>query len=434
MLDSYFLIFRAVVSLAFGLATIILFLGGKLKNIDKIVVGLFFVFLLVLQIFCWQQYGLKQTLEMYPVITHLPITIFLIIYFKSSWLISISSVLTGYLCCQIPRWVGSLAFDITGIQITNHIGYFIAISIVYIVLKRYVYTSVRQVMRQSKQSCMIFTSVPLLYYIFDYFTTRQTNLTYSGTSAIGLFTPSMICTIYMLFVIVYNYETQKQTHTKLEKDIIVTQLQHAQLELDTMRQMHDNTVIYRHDMRHHLSLIGSYAKEGDIQKITDYLAITEEDIDAMTPVHYCQNETVNLILSNFDQRAKKLNVLLQTKVNLPDELLINDVELCTLLSNALENAITAASKMEGSLRKVSFKAIVRDRKLVISTENAFCGIIEMEGDLPKSTKSDNHGYGIKSMAAIVDRYGGLYSVEAENGKFILQLLLPLKGEKILHSN
>lgn len=194
-----------------------------------------------------------------------------------------------------------------------------------------------------------------------------------------------------------------------------------------MRRMQNNTVIYRHDMRHHLSLIGGFVADGDLTKIKEYLATTESAIDALTPIRYCENETVNLIISSFESKAKKIQVSLHTDVKLPDELEMNDTELCSLISNALENAILAASQVEEEkLRKVYFHAIINDDRLVISTENAYVGRIEMEGELPKSNKKEaGHGFGIKSMVDIVERHGGLYSFETEGGVFILRLMLPL---------
>lgn len=208
---------------------------------------------------------------------------------------------------------------------------------------------------------------------------------------------------------------------------MASQLLQSQLELDNMRQLQSNTIIYRHDMRHHLALIGGYAADGDLQKIKEYLASTEADIDALTPIRYCENETVNLILSNFVARAKRMKVTLNTDVQLPEELGVNDTELCALLSNALENALTAASQLEDEkLRKVFFRAIVNGDKLVISTENAYTGELQIEGEIPKSKRKEaGHGFGIKSMISIVERHGGLYSIETEGGIFILQLMLPL---------
>lgn len=211
--------------------------------------------------------------------------------------------------------------------------------------------------------------------------------------------------------------------------MLAAQFKNAQIELNALRQMQNNTVIYRHDMRHHLSLIGSFAADGDLEKIKEYLSSTEAAIDAMTPVKYCENETVNLILSSFVNKAKKANVNLHTNVKLSENLKINDTELCSLLSNALENAITAAGILEEEgLRKVYFHTVINDDKLVISTENAYVGEIEMDGDLPKSSKKEaGHGFGIRSMIDIVERHGGLYSFETEGGIFILRLMLPLSN-------
>lgn len=78
------------------------------------------------------------------------------------------------------------------------------------------------------------------------------------------------------------------------------------------------------------------------------------------------------------------------------------------------------------LRKVYFHAVVNGGKLLISTENAYAGNLEMDGELPVSNKKEaGHGFGIKSMIDIVDRHKGLYSIETEGGVFILQLMLPL---------
>lgn len=426
MINNIFLLFRSSTALIFGTAVSILFAGVQNSRTSKLATAIFYTAILFIQILSWQMWGLQTTMQLYPFITHLPSMLFLSLYFKRPWSISISSVLTAYLCCQIPRWMGSVVTAVLSSRLADHIGYFAAVCVVYYLLKRYIADSVRQLMERSTRSCLLFGAVPLLYYLFDYATTVYTNLLYSGAREAVQFAPSVICTFYLLFVLQYYNESHKQEVAQRERDIFASQLHQAQIELDTMRQMQQGTAIYRHDMRHHLSLIGGFAADGDLQKITDYLAITEADIDALTPIRYCENETVNLILSNFDTRAKKERVTLQVDVKLPEELCMNDTELCSLLSNALENAITAAAQIEDEkLRKVYIQAIINDEKLVISTENAYVGKIETEGELPKSnSKEAGHGFGIKSIVSIVERHGGLYSFETEGGVFILRLMLP----------
>lgn len=305
MIYSIFLILRSFIVLVFGMAVSLLFAGVQARRSGKLVNAIFFTLVLTIQIILWQMFGLQTTMQLYPFITHIPVILFLSLYCKRPWLISISSVLTAYLCCQIPRWIGSVVAAVSGSRIADHIGYLIAMCVLYYFLKRYVASSVIQLMERSTRSCLLFGAVPLMYYLFDYATTFYTDLLYSGAPLVVQFTPSMICTFYLVFVLLYYKESQKQADAKRERDIFASQLLQAQVELDTMRQMQHNTVIYRHDMRHHLSLIRSFAAEGDLQKIGEYLASTEADIDALTPVRYCENETVNLILSHFDARAKK---------------------------------------------------------------------------------------------------------------------------------
>lgn len=427
MIDTIIVLFRSGIVLVFGVAVSNLFAGVKRTRAGELAIIVFYVFILLIQVLCWQMLGLQITMKLYPFITHLPSIAFLTLYFKRPWHISISSVLTAYLCCQIPKWIGSTAMAIFGNRFADHIAYFVAMCVVYYFLNKYVVGSVRQLIERSKRSCLLFGAVPLLYYLFDYATTIYTNLLYSGVRAAVQFTPSVICTFYLVFVLLYYNESQKQTKAQRERDILASQFQHARIELDAMRRMQNNTVIYRHDMRHHLSLIGGFVADGDLTKIKEYLATTESAIDALTPIRYCENETVNLIISSFESKAKKIQVSLHTDVKLPDELEMNDTELCSLISNALENAILAASQVEEEkLRKVYFHAIINDDRLVISTENAYVGRIEMEGELPKSNKKEaGHGFGIKSMVDIVERHGGLYSFETEGGVFILRLMLPL---------
>jgi len=64
-------------------------------------------------------------------------------------------------------------------------------------------------------------------------------------------------------------------------------------------------------------------------------------MDTITPTCFCENETVNLILSAFATKAKQGSTMLTVDAKLPDLLPFSDTELCSLLSNALENAIQA---------------------------------------------------------------------------------------------
>ena len=152
----------------------------------------------------------------------------------------------------------------------------------------------------------------------------------------------------------------------------------------------------------------------------------QSDIDAITPVRFCENETVNLILSAFSTRAEQKGVLLTVDAKLPATISFSDTEFCSLLSNSLDNAIAAAAACIDLRRKtVTFMAMVHKNKLLISTDNPYSGEIKMKDGLPQSP-FEGHGYGTRSILAIAEERGGQAIFNVEGGVFNLKIMIPLQ--------
>ena len=238
--------------------------------------------------------------------------------------------------------------------------------------------------------------------------------------------PSTVSIFYFVFIIIYYAETQKQANAQRERDMLAAQLQLAKTEFTTFRQLQEYTAVYRHDMRHHFTFLQGLASAGSIEGIKEYLKTAQSDIDAITPVRFCENETANLIISAFSARASQESVLLSVEVKLPATIPLRDTEFCSLLSNSLENAITAAAACPDSWhRTVTVKVLVHKNKLLISTDNFYLGEIRMKDGLPHSP-FENHGYGTRSIVAIANVHGGQAIFNAEGGLFNLKIMLPLE--------
>ena len=413
-------------SLLFGVAITVVFAGVERTRKNKIVAGLACVILLFVQSACWWFFGIDMTSKLYPLIIHVPMIFLLSLYFKRRWLISTVSVVSAYLCCQAPRWIGFLAGAAFDSKLTDHIFYIFAVFLAYYFLKRYVAGSVRQLMEKSNSSCLLLGAVPLFYYIFDYTTTIYTDILYRGSKWAVQFMPSTVSIFYFVFIIIYYAETQKQASAQRERDMLAAQLQHARTEFTTLRQLQEYTAVYRHDMRHHFTFLQGLASAGNIEGIKEYLKTAQYDIDSITPVRFCENETANLILSAFSARAAQEGVLLSVDAKLPATIPLSDTEFCSLLSNSLENAINAAAACPDSWhRTVSVKVLVHKNKLLISTNNSYLGEIRMKDGLPQSS-FESHGYGTRSIVAIAEAHGGQAIFNAEAGIFNLKIMLPLE--------
>ena len=426
MIETVIGLMRFASSLLFGVAVSVLFAGIERTRKNHIAVGCSCIILLIVQSACWWFFGIDMTSKLYPFIIHLPLILFFSLYLKRPWLISTVGAISAYLCCQAPRWVGFLAGAAFDSRLADHIFYIAAVFLAYYFLKKYVAGSVRQLMEKSNKSCALLGAVPFFYYIFDYVTTIYTDILYRGAKWAVQFMPSTISIFYFVFIIIYYAETQKQARAQKERDMLAAQLQLAKTEFTTLRQLQECTTVYRHDMRHHFTFLHSLAAEGNIEKIKDYLSAAEQDMDAITPVRFCENETVNLILSSFAAKAKQLGITMAVDAKLPSLISLSDTELCSLLSNGLENAITAASERPDFIdRSVAVKITIHKGKLLISVENPYAGKLIMKDGVPLSAQ-EGHGYGTRSIVSIAEGHGGQAIFNAESGVFTLKIMLPLE--------
>jgi sensor histidine kinase regulating citrate/malate metabolism len=235
---------------------------------------------------------------------------------------------------------------------------------------------------------------------------------------------------YFIFINFHYNEIQRRSNAEKESMLLSVQIKQAKKDLNEFWEQQEKTAIYRHDMRHHLNLIAGFLAEGDTSKSMEYINRVQSNIMEVTPIRYCENNTVNLILSYYACKAETCNITLTIDAQIRQDLSIVETELCALLSNGLENAFNACTQVEDErARTVQFKCKVQKEKLVIYIENSFTGIVIEENGLPKSTQPD-HGYGIKSMVMIIDKYSGCYSYTAEDGIFKLSIVLPLMKEHI----
>ena len=292
-------------------------------------------------------------------------------YVKRPWLIALTSMFVSFLCCQPP--VG-LVLSPAKFQAVFPwtISVILPAILMYYILQKYVVESARHLMERSVKACLLFGAMPAIFYLFDYFSSVYTNFLYSGTRAAVQFMPFVTSAFYFVFVLFYYAETQKQVNIQREKDILDMQLRQAQTEFASLRQLQQTAAAYRHDMRHHLVLLQGLASQGLTEEIKEYLRIAQSDMDDITPLRFCENETVNLILSAFASKAKQSGILLTVEAKLPGSLRLSDTELCSLLSNALENAIHACKDIvDNNQRHIQLSVYTKNNKLCIDIRNRY---------------------------------------------------------------
>lgn len=104
-------------------------------------------------------------------------------------------------------------------------------------------------------------------------------------------------------------------------------------------------------------------------------------------------------------------------------------EIYSLFGNALDNAINAIGGLEKEKRIISVSERVRSGFNVIHIENYFDGDVQFNDGLPATQKDKNyHGFGMKSMKFIAEKYGGTINAFTTGDVFVLEILLPVDGK------
>lgn len=108
---------------------------------------------------------------------------------------------------------------------------------------------------------------------------------------------------------------------------------------------------------------------------------------------------------------------------------IDMIDLYTMLSNALDNAIECVSVYRDTEKRIVNVAVLeRGNMLHLFVDNYFEGELEMKGGYPITNKNDKdyHGYGVKSMHLLAKKYDGDIRISVQNHTFSLQIMLPFE--------
>lgn len=428
MVDLLVLVNSALV-FAYGFFLTLSFAGGCTTQKDRRTIALLCTSVFAVQILCWKLLGFTTTRKLYPLISHLPITLTLVFALKKPLGVTIASVLTGYFCCQLPRWVATIFFLLFGTVTAYQISYSLIIFPIFYLLNRYFTVAAYKAMSYSKKSLLLFGGLPMFYYLFDYITRIYTSILYDDIRMISEFLPTIMSLFYVLFITVYHNEVQQHNKTELQNSMLIMQFEQAKNDIYVLGQMQEQTAVYRHDMRHHFTMINAYLEIGDTQKATGYIKSAKDDIEHITPKRYCENTAINLVLSAFSNKGLIHGVALSIEANIPDVLPISETALCTIFSNGLENAIFATSQITDKTQKtVRVNCQLHKGNLLIYIKNPYKGEIIFLDNIPKSDQP-GHGIGVKSIKMIADMHGGFCSFEAKDGIFTLRVVLPLEDKR-----
>lgn len=170
-------------------------------------------------------------------------------------------------------------------------------------------------------------------------------------------------------------------------------------------------------------------KSGRKGEALDYMSTLEKQIIEIQKRCYSTgNVVIDAVLNDCIPKIEK-DVQIQVNGKCPDKISVNQVELCIIFSNLMNNAVEALYRQQGGKRFLNIHICAQDQQLTIEIRNS-CEdrIVVQSGVLPKTRKKDSsqHGIGLRNVEQAVEKCGGIFQWNVMEQEFLAFVILPLK--------
>ena len=179
----------------------------------------------------------------------------------------------------------------------------------------------------------------------------------------------------------------------------------------------------RHDIKNHLLYVRGIIERNETEKAEEYIEKMEEELGSNEKYMVTGNRTVDYVLAS--KLSENRDITLVCTGVFPKVEVIDELDLAVLFGNLLDNAIEAVTKEEDKLIEIRL-SIYNDYCNILFSNHISESVLKNNPSLSTTKGTDiEHGFGLKSVRAIVERYSGIFEAYEENSKFNVQISLPI---------
>ena len=201
-------------------------------------------------------------------------------------------------------------------------------------------------------------------------------------------------------------------------DILKEQLAEQTKYIDEIRSV-------KHDMQAHMFALYHYIVKNEYDKTKEYITkIMSIPILNNRATIDVGHDLVNTILSLRLRRSMAM-IELETMGLIPEKMVMDDADLCVLFSNLISNSVEACEKLTYTDKIISIEIYQEQKNLIIIMKNPIEWELNPEILGKTTTKEDKnaHGYGIRNIQSIVDKYEGELSYQVDGGLVLVKITL-----------
>ncbi len=217
-----------------------------------------------------------------------------------------------------------------------------------------------------------------------------------------------------LFCILFSYKKLQQSFRFSTEISLMEQQEHSLNQyVEEAKARYDETKSFRHDIRNHIAVVKKLLKNGKLEEAITYVEDLDDMAEKMSFPCSTNNPVVDILVGNKLGIAKSMGIDVDCSLPLPYPCGIRDIDICIVLSNALDNAIHAVKNLGTGIEKyIRVSGRIQGDFLMMEIQNSFHG---------KSVFKK--GTGLSNVKKVAEKYGGAMSIETQEHVFVLHVLL-----------
>lgn len=212
---------------------------------------------------------------------------------------------------------------------------------------------------------------------------------------------------------------------KLREELRMQEYQNS-VNLEYYKNVEKNSVEarkIRHDLANMVQTAYEIMENGtdsDKESAKKMFAQLKTEVSDIKIERFCQNTLVNAIASNKAAECRKNDIDFDFDLRVPEDLDIEEVDICKAYVNIFDNAINAAKAIDGK-RYVKIKSFTNesDGMLYITGENNVAPDYEDK----KKSRTGEHGYGLKILRDTAEKYGGRLVTDGKGDTFTVVMTM-----------
>lgn len=218
---------------------------------------------------------------------------------------------------------------------------------------------------------------------------------------------SIFCVMFAYWKLTENFHLSREMSCLKQKEHYLYQY------AEEAKTRYKETKAFRHDIKNHVLILRELLISNKWEQAIDYVEDMEDITETMSFPFNTNNPVIDMLLGNKLGMAEESNIAVSCSLILPYPCSIKDIDFCIILSNALDNAISACKRQTSDMKKyINVTGRMQGNIILIEIENSFC----RKGVIHKGT-------GLKNIQAAAEKYNGIMSMKAQGAVFTLSVML-----------